>query len=79
MLKIKQYELVLVTWQDAWANTEDETKSFVHTTTGFFYRETKKEIVLAQSNYPAGDDKISNNFFGIPKGCIVKIKKLKEI
>lgn len=69
----------MVSWQDAWASTEDNTKPLVHTTVGFLYRDTKDEIVLAQSYWPDKNEKISNNFFGIPKGCIIKITKLKGI
>lgn len=79
MNNLKKNSLIWVEWLDAWASTEDNTKPLVHTTVGFVYRESKDEIVLAQSHYFAEDEKITNNFFGIPKGCIIKIKKLKEI
>lgn len=74
---MKKYKLVMIEWQDAWANTIDCTDILIHTTVGFLYRETKDEICLAQSYYSVEDKINVNNFFGIPRGCIKKYSELR--
>lgn len=75
-MKIKPFTLVMIIWEDAWASTSDDGDSLIHQTVGFLFRETTKRIVLVQNYYSNVGEKITNNYFSIPKGCITKIHLL---
>ena len=77
-MKIKRFTIVLISWEDAWAKQEDGVDSLVHYTTGFLLRKTKTHVTLVQNYYENETDKITNNYFCIPKGCITKITSLKK-
>ena len=74
---MKADELVLIEWQDAWASASEELHPVIHRTVGFVHRKTKDQIVLMQSYYVDEERITANNYFGIPRGCIKKIKRLK--
>ena len=85
-MKLKQFDLVELEWNDAlsdedkWAELEDYDfadldTNLLHRTTGYLIRENKIAFTVAQS---LRDNKqFILGIMTVPKGCIVKMRKLK--
>ena len=80
---MKKYQIVEIEWLDSmaasgWQRTVDIVSSplegMAHKTLGYFFTENKRSILVVQSR--RNDLEFLDGVFEIPKGCIIKIKKL---
>jgi hypothetical protein len=86
-IKLKQWDKIEIDWQDSITNTsgwkepaEFDWKGHVaatyHMAIGYYVNETKSVITICQA-YAVDNFHMFIGAFTIPKGCIIKIRKLK--
>ena len=80
---MKRYQIIEIEWLDSmaasgWQKAADVIPSpleeISHKTLGYFFAENERSILVVQSR--RNDLKYLDGVFEIPKGCIIKIKKL---